>query len=297
VLDAIARTAAHLCEAHDALIHRVEGDTLRLVAKYGRLRSARDVGDTFPLGRSRVGGRAVIDRKTVHVHDMSSAAAGTGFLGSRADAKVTRARTMLAAPLLRNGTAVGVILIRRTRVRPFTARQIALLKIFADQAVIAIENARLSQELQDRNQRLTEALERETATGEILRVISRSPTDVHPTFEAIAASATRLCGAGEGTVFRFDGTLIHVAAHCGSAMADVVRRVFPLRAGRGSVTGRAILTRAVVHVPDIATDPENEHSMLLTAGFHTVLSVPCSCAGARARSSPSRCCRSSGSSW
>ena len=106
VLDAIARTAARVCEARDALIHRVENDALRLVARYGRLRSAREVGATFPIGPGRVGGRAVIDRKTVHVRDVTRA--GTRFPDSRADARVTMARTMLATPLMRDGTAVGV---------------------------------------------------------------------------------------------------------------------------------------------------------------------------------------------
>ncbi|HMH49212.1 MAG TPA: GAF domain-containing protein, partial [Candidatus Acidoferrum sp.] len=271
VLDAIARTAARLCEAHDAMILRVEGDTMRHVAKYGRLRAMRGVGETFPLSRDWVGGRAVIDGKTVHIRDLTRAA---GFATSRAFARLTRARTFLATPLLQNGTAVGAILIRRTRVRPFTAKQIALLKTFAAQAAIAIENARLSRELEARNADLTDALEQHTATGEILHVISRSPTDVQPTFEAIAASAVRLCDAGEGTVFRFDGALIHVAAHHGRAQSDLVRSVFPRPPGRGSVTARAILTGAVVHLPDAAADPELESSPLLTQGFRTVLSVP-----------------------
>jgi two-component system NtrC family sensor kinase len=121
---------------------------------------------------------------------------------------------------------------------------------------------------------VAQASEHEAATSAILRVISSSPTDVQPTFEAIAASATRLCAAEEGTVFRFDGTLIHLAAHCGLVQNNLVRRVFPRPAGPGSVTARAILTRSVVHIPDVTTDPDLEHSVLITAGFRTVLSVP-----------------------
>jgi signal transduction histidine kinase len=135
---------------------------------------------------------------------------------------------------------------------------------------------RLFTELQSRNSELTESLEQQTATSEVLQVISRSPSDVEPTFDVIAASAARLCEAVEGTVFRFDGALIHIAAHCGGVpdQTAALRRVFPIPPGRGSVTARAILTRAVVHVPDLAADPEHEYSALVTQGFHTVLSVP-----------------------
>src|SRR5437773_2178254 len=131
----------------------------------------------------------------------------------------------------------------------FSERQIALLQTFADQAVIAIENVRLFTELQERNKALTqahaqvsEALEQQTATSEILKVISSSPTDVRPVFDSIIQNAVRLCGGFNGTVFRFDGSLIHVAAHHNFApeAADVVNRVFPIPADRGSVTGRAI---------------------------------------------------------
>ena len=133
---------------------------------------------------------------------------------------------MLATPLLRNGTAVGVIVVRRTRVRPFTAKQIALLKTFADQAAIAIENARLSQELGARNRDLTEALEQQTATAEILRVISTSPTDVQPVFAAVAASAAHLCDAFDAAIHRVDGDALRLVAHEGPIPPD---SVLPLR--------------------------------------------------------------------
>ena len=134
--------------------------------------------------------------------------------------------------------------------------------------------ASLNRRIADLQAALEQANDHEAATSEILRVISSSPTDVQPTFEAIAASATRLCAAGEGTLFRFDGTLIHLAAHCGLVQNDLVKHVFPRPAGPGSVTARAILTRSVVHIPDVTTDPDLEHSVLITAGFRTVLSVP-----------------------
>src|SRR5262245_56643424 len=151
--------------------------------------------------------------------------------------------------MLRSNAAIGAITVVRVEARPFTDAQIELLKTFADQAVIAIENVRLFKELQEKNSALTQAhaqvsesLEQQTATSEILRVISRSPTDVQPVFETIAASAVRLCGAINGYVSRYDGGLIHVAANhnIGGEELDALLRVFPARVGRGSVTGRAI---------------------------------------------------------
>ena len=171
----------------------------------------------------------MLDRRTVHVPDIE-AESGNEFPAARTFARQRGIRTHLAAPLLREGAAIGVILIRRLAVRPFTSKQIALLQTFGDQAVIAIENVRLFRELQSRNSELTESLEQQTATSEVLQVISRSPSDVEPTFEVIAASAARLCEAVEGTVFRFDGALIHIAAHCGGVpdQTAALRGVFPL---------------------------------------------------------------------
>src|SRR5215510_198721 len=203
VLEAIARTAARLCEANDALIFGIDGDRLRWIAKHGRLRAAGELWD-FPLNRGSVVGRAVVDRRAVHVRDLAREVRAQ-FRGAQTVQRATGVRTIVAAPLLRDGVALGAIVIRRTRVRPFTTKQIALLKTFADQAAIAIENARLSQELQDRNAQLTEALERETATSDVLRVISQSPTDLQPVVDAVAESAARLCDSLDAAIFRRDG--------------------------------------------------------------------------------------------
>ncbi|HEY1433076.1 MAG TPA: PAS-domain containing protein, partial [Stellaceae bacterium] len=135
--------------------------------------------------------------------------------------------------------------------------------------------AELEQKVEERTAELSEALDRQTATAEVLRVISGSPTDVRPTFNAIAESATTVCGAASGGVFRFDGSLIHFVAHYGWGPdeLDAVRRVFPIPPGRGSITARAILTRAVVHVADIVADPEFAHPSI-TRTFGATLSVP-----------------------
>ena len=122
-------------------------------------------------------------------------------------------RTVLAAPLLREGVAIGVILIRRTEVRPFTDKQINLLETFADQAVIAIENVRLFKELQERNAELREALEHQTATGEVLRVIASSPTELQPVLDTLIANAVKLSGATKGHVRQYDGKFLQVVAH------------------------------------------------------------------------------------
>jgi two-component system, NtrC family, sensor kinase len=185
-------------------------------------------------------------------------------------------RTILATPLLRERGPIGVIVIRRVEVRPFAPKQITLLQTFADQAVIAIENVRLFQELQARNAELAESLEQQTATGEILRVISSSLTDVHPVFEAIAANAARVCEAGNANVYRFDGTLIHVEASYGYTAEELaaVQGTFPMPPGRSNATSRAVSTGAIVHVPDMTADPEYASLAFIDAGFRTSLSVP-----------------------
>src|SRR5439155_18888453 len=164
-----------------------------------------------------------------------------------------------------------------TEVRPFTDRQTELLKTFADQAVIAIENVRLFRELEARNGDLTEALEQQTATAEILRVISRSQTDVQPVFDTIVRSAVRLCDGLFSALFQFDGELIDFAAeHNFTPEAlEATHRIYPTPPSRPLMAARAILERAVVHVPDVKLDPEFQHHALARAiGFRSGLYVP-----------------------
>src|SRR4030095_11145235 len=196
-----------LCDANDAVILRLEGDSLKAVAHYGPV-PAPGFGLPTGLGQSITrgwpAGRSVIDRETVHVHDLA-AAIETEFPDSKVLQERIGTRTALATPLLREGIPIGGIFIRRTEVRSFTQEQIALLKTFADEAVIAIENVRLFQELQERNRDLTEALEQQTATGEVLRVIASSPTELQPVLDTVIANAVRLIGAAHGNIRQYDG--------------------------------------------------------------------------------------------
>ncbi len=231
-----------------------------MVARHGALPSALGVGEPLAVTRDTVSGRAVSERRTIHVEDLR-ALPETEFPGTRARQRrigYTGGRTLLATPLLREGVPVGAILIRRAEVRPFSAKQIELLETFAHQAVIAIENVRLFQELEARNRELTEALEQQTATAEILRVISRSPTDVQPVFDAIVRSAARLCDGVFSGLFRFDGELVHlVAQHNYTPEAlEVARQTFPAPLTRQLGAARAILDRAVSHIPDVELEPE-----------------------------------------
>src|SRR6266568_430825 len=150
------------------------------------------------LGWRSVGNEALLQRRTIHIPDLQAEAErypDSSHMGRGI-------RTFLVTPLLREGTAIGLISIRRTEVKPFSDKQVALLETFASQAVIAIENVRLFKELQERNRDLTEALEQQTATSEILRVISSSPTDLHPVFQTILSNAVHLCEAQNGAAFR-----------------------------------------------------------------------------------------------
>ncbi|MGH7321108.1 MAG: GAF domain-containing protein, partial [Candidatus Rokuibacteriota bacterium] len=276
VLEAIARTAARLCDAHDALIFRVDGNQLRLVAKHGRYRTWRAVGDTYPLRRDDVPGRAALEQRTIHVRDLA-VAARTRFSYDQAALEATGTRTLVATPLALGDRAVGVIVIRRRTVRPFTPKQVALLRTFADQAAIAIENARLSEALEARNRELTDALERETAAAGILRIISSSPGEMRRVFDMIAANAVRLCDGQFGGVFQFDGERVHLLAQHGLTPEgmEVYAETFPRPAARDSAIGRAMLDRAVAHIPDVRADPAYGLTALAQAGtMRCIVAVP-----------------------
>src|SRR5262249_9980589 len=184
-------------------------------------------------------------------------------------------RTIIVVPMLKDDDLIGALSVYRTEVRPFSDRQIALLTAFTQQAVIAIENTRLFEAEQASKRELTEALEQQTATSEILGVISRSPTDVQPVFDAIADSAMRLCNADYGSTVRLEDGLVHLIARRGhsSLWLEESRRLFPHPLTRDLIGGAAMLDRQIVHLEDIQSDPRfaTSHAIARTWGYHTAL--------------------------
>jgi PAS domain S-box-containing protein len=281
VLETLVHAAARFCGAPDVVIVRPDGGVLRVAAALGTFADvlAREAGSIeaveIPLGRGSVSGRAFLDRRMIHVHDLG-AEAEDEYPDGRALQRRFGHRTMVAAPLLREGVAIGVIGLCRFEVKPFSERQLQLLRLFADQAVIAIENVRLFHALEVKNRDLTEALEQQTATSEILRVISRSPTDVQPVFDTIVQSAVRLCGADHSIAARFDGEFLHPLAHHGFSpeALEVLARMFPTRPGRQSLLQRVALTGTVVNIPDMLEDPDYSHDYALAGGWRSGIAVP-----------------------
>src|SRR5262245_51729858 len=267
VLDAVAESAARLCSATDAVIRLVEGSVLRLAAHQGPIPFSFAPSE-LPINRSSVTGRAVVEGQPVHIEDLVSVAA-TEFPEINAVIDIEGGRTQLAVPLMREGLAIGAILIRRTTVDPFTDKQIALLKTFADQAVIAIENVRLFKEIQERNAELREALEHQTATSEVLGIISRSPTDVQPVLDAIVESAARVCGIDDMTLRLRDGNHMVARAHFG---------LVPPPPSRVDVSIDApefcwIREHGTLHISDIRA--HNEFPFLGSRGYmRSLLTVP-----------------------
>ena len=272
VLDVIAGNAARICGTSDVSIIRVEDDAYRVVAAYG-FAPNWTVGEIRPLDRGSVVGRAVVDRQTIHIHDVR--AVEDDFWRVKTNAVQLGLRTMLAIPLMREGIGIGAIGIRRTEVRPFTDKQIALLKTFADQAVIAIENVRLFNELDTRNRQLTEALEQQTATSEILRVIASSPTDIQPVLDVVAENAARLCEALNALIYRVVGEGLQLVARHGFVPAP--SGFLPV--SRGLPTGRAVVDRQTIHVHDLAAErtelPESQSlAFQQLTGTRTILATP-----------------------
>jgi signal transduction histidine kinase len=245
VLDAVVENAARFCGADDASLFRVEGDRLRGDAHHGPVH--QPPGFQLPLARGSLGGRTALERRTIHVADLQ--AETEEFPEASANARRFGFRSALSVPLVRDGVAIGVIQLRRSAVSPFSDKQIGLLQTFADQAVIAIENVRLLTELAARNRELTDTLTQQTATAEILRVISSSPADLQPVLETVVASAARYCGATDAQIWRRDSDGLRLVAHHGP-LASPRGRVLPI--ARETITALSVLEQRVVHVPDIA---------------------------------------------
>jgi len=275
VLQTLIENATRLCGAQQGFIFRPDGDLYHLAVDYNAPPAFREWVQRCGIraGDGAVVGRVALENRAIQILD---AQADTDWRARNAEAPGTSGvRTLLGVPMRREGALIGVIAMWRTEVQPFTDKQVELIETFADQAVIAIENVRLFTELEARNRDLTESLDQQTATSEILQVISSSPTDVQPTFHSIAANARRLCEAAHAMVFRFDGELIHLAAHdnLGPEQLAAIQSVFPIPPGPRSVTARAILTRTLVHVRDRRDDPELQFGAL-SENFPNTLSVP-----------------------
>jgi GAF domain-containing protein len=287
VLNTVVETAARLCGADKAAIQMRDGQVFRIRANYGYPREALENALAHPLkaDRSSMTGRVAMEGKAVHISDVLADPEyrATGYQ------QTIGFRTILGVPLLRQGTIIGVFALSRDEVNPFTEKQIELVTTFADQAVIAIENARLLNELRqrtddltDRTDDLTEALEQQTATSEVLQVISSSPGDLQPVFASMLENAVRICDAKWGTIHRWEGDTVHLMAthNLPSAYAKARRRTPYYHPSANSLFGRIAASKSVVHVADASADeayrerdPQHMRAVEL-GGARTVLGVP-----------------------
>ncbi len=288
VFDTIADCAMRLCGGNQGLVITFDGELMYIGALVDfDTAGAEAVRQGFPArpDRGSVAGRAVLTKAVVHIPSLFDDPEYThGEL-----ARVTGFRSALAAPMLKEGKVIGAVGTTRLVPGPFSDSQIALLKTFADQAVIAIENVRLFTDLEARNRELTEALEQQTATGEILHVISSSPTDLGPVLEAVVENAARLCEAPDVIVSRIDGDIMRVAARHGPWTSAVP---FPetLSITRDSVSGRAVIDRRTVYVHDLSAETDEEYSVgkefQRRWGHRTILVTPLLSEGIRSDGEP-----------
>jgi GAF domain-containing protein len=254
VLDTLVQSAMTLCEADFAFIFQRRGDLFHLAASHGFSGEFIEYQkqNPIPLGRGSLTGRTALERKMVHIPDVL---ADPEYTWTKS-VKLAGFRTMLGIPLLREGTPIGVIALLHSTVRPFTDKQIELVTTFADQAVIAIENVRLFDEVQARTRELSESLEQQTATAEVLRVISSSPGELEPVFQAMLANAVRLCDAKFGVLNLYEGGVFRtVAVHNVPAAYAEMRRREPLRPHPGTAHAEVVRTKQVVHISDARTLP------------------------------------------
>jgi two-component system NtrC family sensor kinase len=274
VFDAIVESASRLCGAVFSAVYLYDDDSFRIVATNNFSREATrqilELRQQRKPDRSHIAGRAILERVITHVPDVL---ADPEY--SREWALAGGWRSVLAVPLLRDNKPLGVLSVSKAEPIPFSDRQIQLLKTFADQALIAIENVRLFEAERQRTNDLSEALEQQTATSEVLKVISNSPGELEPVFGAMLANATRICEAKFGTLFRFDGKAFHRAAGIGvpSALAEFQKKRGPYLPESGTLLDRVLQTRKVAHSPDYAAEPIPGNAAKL-GGARSTVAVP-----------------------
>jgi two-component system NtrC family sensor kinase len=277
VLDALVQSAARLCDADSAAIHRPAGDSYPYVASYGYSLEYHEYMRKRPIvpGRGTVLGRAVSECKPIQVNDVEVDREYTLTEGQRLGGY----HTVLGIPLLREGVPIGVIVLTRNTARPFTDKQIELATTFADQAAIAIENVRLFEAEQQRTRELTESLEQQTATSELLSVISRSKFELQPILQSVVDTAARLCRAEQSIIYRLEGGVYRFAAAASGQLIPPayleIERQTPISPGPGTVVGRAAMNRRVVLIEDAWTDPLYEKKEdAKIGGVHSMIGVP-----------------------
>jgi GAF domain-containing protein len=273
VLDTLVESAARLCNADRAAIRIAKDGVYHHVASYGVTPEQKQYLKDHPLkpDRGSVVGRVVLEGKAVHVADTKA----DPELRSTAISGFADVHTTLGVPMLRDGTLTGFLVLHRCVVRPFTDQQIELVKTFADQAVIAIENARLFDHVQQRTRELSEALEQQTATSEVLRVISSSPGDLQPVFQTLLASATKLCEANFGVLFLFESGRYRLAGHLSipAALLEFYERRGPFQPTPGHALHHLVRTKEVIVIDD-ASAPEAMSNTGKLAGARSFLAVP-----------------------
>jgi class 3 adenylate cyclase/putative methionine-R-sulfoxide reductase with GAF domain len=280
VFDALAENAARLCHGFDVYVQLREGNLVRYVAHYGGIiPTSPAVGGTRPLTRDLIIGRAMLESRLIHLVDAQ--AESEEFPEGSAIARRTGYRAIIAVPLMREGYAIGTIAVRRVEAKLFSDKEVELLSNFAAQAVIAIENARLLNELRQRTADLSESLEQQTATFEVLKVISASPGKLEPVFRAILEKATRICRAKIGILFRFDdGAYTAVATLGVTAEYNEYLNQGPIRPGPGTGLGRLAAGEQTVHIIDTQAEQayaDREPFRVATAelgGARSLLNVP-----------------------
>jgi GAF domain-containing protein len=275
VLQSVVTTAMRLCRAEQAVIYRQQDGTYRFAAGHSTVPAYIEIEKQTVIlpDKGTVVGRTALTRQVARIDD----AWNDPLYQKKRDAQIGGVRSMIGVPLMREGEPIGVIALARNRVEPFTEHEIDLVATFADQAVITIENARLFEAEQQRTRELTESLEQQTASSEVLKVISTSTGDLQPVFETMLEKAVRICDAKFGNIYRWDGeTFRLLSAHnTPSAFAEARRRA-PLQPSPDTLAGRIVATKAVIHVTDARLEqhvPEVA-SAVKFGGVRTLLVVP-----------------------